>query len=343
MKKRLKRGLSPRASAIRSFASLAKEPVLIATHANADPDAVASSLALSHLLKHMGLESVDVAFPEGPSRLSRKILSGLGLHLRYLREPPRKVYRAVAVVDATNSVQLSAFHSAAERAELLLVVDHHTPPGDLAAMASYAVIEKEPATAVIICQAAEDLSVPLDSHLATLALAGLIFDSKRFIQITPAALRTAARLVELGGNYELALSLLEEEVPYPERVAKLKGALRSHLLKVGEFVVAVSEIGSFEASVARALVSLGADVALVASERDGECRLSVRLSRSFFARTGLSASRDLAARVADDLGGEGGGHDMAGGYKGPCSASSVLRAALAVLTSRLGSRAGALR
>lgn len=328
---------------IRSFADAADEPVLVATHANADPDALASSLLLNNLLRDLGFRDVDLAFPEGPSKLSRKIMSALDIRLRYLRRPERKVYRAAAIVDATNSAQLSVFRATVEQAGTLLVIDHHTPPGELVARASYSLIREEPATTVIVCRAIEGFSTRLEGNLATLALSGILFDSRRFVRATPEALRVVARLLELGGNYELALSLLEEEAPYAERVARLKGALRCQVLNVGGYLVAVSEIGSYEAAVARALVSLGADVAIVVSERDGECRLSIRTSRSFLDKTKLSASRDIALTIARLLGGEGGGHDAAGNYKGSCTASEALRAALLALTSKLGSKPKVLK
>lgn len=328
---------------VRLFAEHAREPVLVTTHANADPDAVASSILLKRLLQALGLETVDLAFPEGPSRLSRKIMSALGVQLQYMRKPARTVYRAAAVVDATNGAQLSGFRKTVGEAELLLVIDHHMPPGELAAKADFSLIRDEPATTVLVCQAALDRPSLLDQALSTLALAGILFDSRRFVRVTPDALRTVARLLELGGNYALALSLLEEETPYAERVAKLKGALRSHVVNIGGFLVAISEIGSYEASVARALVSLGADVALVASSRDGECRLSIRASRSFLERARVSASGDIASSIAEVLGGEGGGHDAAGNYKGHCTTSEALRVALLTLASKLAARPKALK
>lgn len=328
---------------VKRFVDNAQEPVLVATHVNADPDALASSILLSYLLREMGFGDIDLAFPEGPSRLSRRIMDALNVRPSYLRKPKRDTYRAAAVVDATNGVQLSIFRKAIERADLLLVIDHHAPPGELVAKASYSLIREEPAATVLVCQALEGFSVPLSQDLATLALTGILFDSRRFVRATPETLRAVARLLELGGSYELALSLLEEEVPYAERIAKLKGVLRSHVLNIGGFLVAVSEIGSYEASVARALVSLGADVALVASTRDGECRLSIRASRSFLERTKLFASGDIALSVADALGGEGGGHDTAGNYKGQCTTSDAIRVALLTLTSKLGTKPRVLK
>lgn len=322
-----------------SFASSASDEVLILTHANADPDAAASAALLASLLRRLGVGRVSYGFPEGLSKASRRVLQGLNIELKYFKEPPRRRYWAVAVVDATNSIQLGAFRKAVERAKVLLLVDHHSPPGDLVRRSKYSIVSSEPATALIIYGVARALGVRFDSKLATLALTGALFDTRRFVHATPYALRAVARLVEEGADYQLALSLLESEEDFSERAAKLKGAARCHVLRFGEHLIAITEIGSFEASVARALVSLGADAAFAASERDGECRLSIRLSRGFHTRTGLSAGRDLASALAEHFDGEGGGHDLAGTFKGRCTASEVLRKTLQILSDALGAKA----
>lgn len=330
------------ARAIREFASDSKGEVLVITHANADPDAVASALLLAHALTRLGVRKVVVAFPEGASKLSRKILEGLGMAVEYLSRPPRARYAAVAVVDATNRNQLGAFRGVLKGARVLLL-DHHLPPGDVASIANYAIVMRETAATVIAYFAAKRLGVPVDQQLATLALAGLLFDTRRFLHATPNSLRVAVQLIEEGGDYALALSLLKEEEDFSERVAKLKGAMRCHVLRVGSYLVAASEVGSFEASVARALVALGADVVLVASERDGECRLSIRLSQLFHEKTSFSASRDLASRLTAGIRGEGGGHDTAASFKGTCTSSFALREALGIVTGTLRAKATPLK
>lgn len=328
------------AKTLMSFAANARGDVLILTHVNADPDAVASAVILASLLKRLGLSRASLAFPEGPSKVSKRVLSGLKLRVRYFEEPPRQRYTSVAVVDAANSNQLGAFRRVVGGARELLLIDHHLPPGDLVQRSRYRVLAPEPATTLIVCGIAQAVGAQITGDLATLALTGILFDTRRFIHVTPHALQVTAQLIERGAaDYQKALSLLETEEDFSERVAKLKGAARCHVIRYGDFLVAVTEIGSFEASVARALLSLGADAALVASERDGECRLSIRLSRSFHLKTGLSAGGDLASALAERLNGKGGGHAQAGTFKGRCSASEALREALQILGSALGAKA----
>lgn len=324
------------ARAVLEFASSAEKGALIVTHTNADPDAVASALMLRATLLSLGVRNVQLAFPEGPSKLSRKLLDGLGLRVEYASSPDNALPASVAVVDASNCNQLGLFCPHVRQARDLLIIDHHTPPGDLAQAASHLVVRQEPATTVLVYEAIRPLGVKLKPTLLTLALAGLIFDSKRFIHVSPLALRVTSDIIERGGDYRKALTLLEEEVDFSERVARLKGVMRCGVLRVSEWLIAISEVGSFEASVARSLISLGADVAIVASERRGECRLSIRLSKALHSRAGLSVGRDIMPRLAEKLRGRGGGHDMAGGFNGKCKASEALREALNVVIEALG-------
>lgn len=324
------------ARAVLEFASGAKRGAVVVTHTNADPDAAASALMLRAALLSLGVREVQLAFPEGPSRLSRKLLRELKLHVEYVSTLSDTLPASVAVVDASNCNQLGPLCSHARLARNLLVMDHHVPPGDLARIASHSVVRREPATVVLVYEAVKSLGVKLDPQLLTLALAGLIFDSKRFIHVSPSALRAAAEIVEEGGVYHRALALLEEEADFSERVARLKGAMRCGVLRVGNWLIAISEVGSFEASVARSLISLGADVAIVASERQGECRLSIRLSRALHSGVGLSVGRDIMPMLTERLKGRGGGHDMAGGFNGRCRASEALREALNAVIEALG-------
>ena len=322
---------------LQDFVSLAREGVVVLTHLNADPDAVASSLLMREVLLASGVEEVVVAFPEGMSRLSRRVLSGLDIRVDCLESPVRHVEkRPVVAVDVSNCNQLGAFCSVIRGARCLMVVDHHIPPGDLVQLTPYSIVQREPASTILVYHLARLMDVELDAKLLTLTLIGILFDSRRFVHVTPTALRVTAELLERGADYRKALSLLEERMSLSERIARLKGAQRSSVVRYGDYLVAVSEIGSYEASVARALISLGADVAIVARERGGECRVSIRVSSDFRSKTGVSVGRDLAASLAEKLGGEGGGHDMAGGFNGKCSAGVALREALRILANKIG-------
>lgn len=285
--------------------ALEGKSVVILTHKNADPDAVGCAFVMQRICQQYRVHA-EVYLPEGPSGLSKKILGTLGF--TWQSEHPDS--NAVIVCDTSNVHMLGEAGKVAEQASALLIIDHHKPPGNLVEKASITVLQEEPASTVLAVKIAEALKVDLDSKLSTLALTGIVYDTRRFMSASPATFHAAKWLLEMGGDYSLALKLLEEEEDRSEIIAKLKGVQRASILDVCGYIVAVSEVSSHEASVARALVSLGADLAIVAGGRDIS-RASIRVSGRLLER-GFDSSR-LVYKVAKELGGEGGGHSGASG------------------------------
>ncbi|MEM3892674.1 MAG: DHH family phosphoesterase [Thermofilum sp.] len=296
------------------------EEILIVTHVNADPDAVATALVVKSVLEGRGFRA-KTCFPEGPSKLSKELLAKLEVAYR---NDCSCAARRVIVCDTSNESMLAGAAECLKSAEIV-IIDHHEP-GSLIHRASTAVVDaKEVAATVIAVELAKLAGVGLEPKLATLALAGILYDSKRFSLVTPRALRAAAWLLESGGSYEAALLHPEEELEYSERIARLKAAQRAMIIDICGTVVALTEVSAYEASAARALVALGADLAFVLGGK-GELRVSARASERVL-DAGLSIA-EIAKRVAASLGGEGGGHKGAGGVKirNEKSRSEVLRA-----------------
>jgi len=94
-----------------------------------------------------------------------------------------------------------------------------------------------------------------------------------------------------------------------QRIAILKAAGRAVVKRQGNWLIASTQINSFEGSAAMALVDLGADVAFAAGKHFNLCRVSARASREA-ARTGLNLS-EILREIAGAHGGEGGGHQAA--------------------------------
>ena len=235
------------------------ERILVVTHVNADPDAVATALVVREVLAALGFNAV-ACFPGGISRVSRDLLERLGINYESSCECRA---RYVVVCDASNEAVLGEAAACLAGAAGVMIIDHHEA-GSLAGRASVAVIEPgEPAATTLAVELAQAAEVRLSPQLASLALGGILYDTKRFMAASPRTLRAAAWLLESGGQYEQALPKPEEELDYSERVARLKAAQRAVLVDVCGHIVAVSEVTAYEASAARALVSLGADLSLI--------------------------------------------------------------------------------
>lgn len=285
---------------------------VIITHRNADPDAVAASMILWAACRAMGSQAC-IALPEGVSRPSKRVLEALGLSLPLCSGAEEA--ELVVVVDASNKPQLGA-EAGRLGGSKVVVVDHHEP-GDIMSEAdeSYVVVGAASSTQLAL-DVARAAGTPLPFEVLSLALAGILYDTRRFSNADPPALRWASILLELGAEYarmvEALQSSRQEGLPdFSERWAKLRAAQRLRIAKFcGEYIAAVTHIGSFESSVARALIELGADVAAVATQRKDEVRVSVRVSRRAL-EAGVKAS-ELASYIASKFGGRGGGHEAAG-------------------------------
>ena len=130
-------------------------------------------------------------------------------------------------------------------------------------------------------------------------------------------------LIEQAGvNVEDVLALTDSPTDISERVAQMKGGQRMRFERVGEYIVAVSQGSSFESSVCKAMLSLGADIAFVASQRDQEFRLSAR-ARQDLVRKGLHLGQ-LLGDVGQETDNDGGGHGGAAGLVGVGDAEAIL-------------------
>ena len=211
------------------------------------------------------------------------------------------------VVDASNSIQLGKEYEGVKR---VYVIDHHMP-GDLKEKAIKSYIDKNATSNTqLIIKALSELNLRLEEKtLATLGLTGIIFDSKRFQLVDVDMLDAVKQLILWGGSYEKALELttmpMSEDFSF--RIARFKALQRMKFSKAcKELIVAITKIGSFESRIAKTLIDLGADVAVVIGHHENELRLSIRVSEKAL-KNGIDAFT-LAKYVSEKIGGAGGGH-----------------------------------
>ncbi len=244
-------------------------------------------------------------FPEGLNKLSKKIVRELNLDLNLCRDDIPEVF---LVVDASNSIQLGREYEGVKR---VYVIDHHMP-GDLKERAIKSYIDKNATSNTqLIIKALSELNLRLEEKtLATLGLTGIIFDSKRFQLLDVDMLDAVKQLILWGGSYEKALELttimsINEDFSF--RIAKFKAMQRMKFSKAcKELIVVITKIGSFESRIAKTLIDLGADVAVVIGHHENELRLSIRVSEKAL-KNGIDAFA-LAKYISEKVGGIGGGH-----------------------------------
>ena len=120
-----------------------------------------------------------------------------------------------------------------------------------------------------------------------------------------------------------------------ERIARLKACQRAKLMKIDDWIIALSHVSAFQASAARALISLGADLAVVAGQVDDAVRISLRCTNEFHEKTGIHLGRDIAKPLGDYLHGMGGGHSISAGVNGVGDVEAALKKCVRILREKI--------
>ncbi|MBO0889128.1 DHH family phosphoesterase, partial [Candidatus Bathyarchaeota archaeon] len=176
----------------------------------------------------------------------------------------------------------------------------------------------------------------LGAHEARALLAAIFVETKHFLLATESTFHIAAGLVKAGADPRRLSEMLSSPVSRSERIARLKAAGRSQVVLMGDWIVATSELGSYQSSAARALLAIGAHVALVAGESKEKVRVNMRATEDFYSKTGVHLARDMSIPIGKKLMGVGGGHATAAGLSVPGQVQDVLKACIDMLKESLG-------
>ena len=290
------------------------ETLLILGHQNADPDAVCSAFAFSRLALRLNKKlKLTFAAPEGISKLSKQITSVIPLEVTDNTDP--SAADLIVTVDTNTVQQLGDLRDRVVRSgKPLVMIDHHAPHPDNEKTATLVICdETATSTCEMILEMHRKLHVRLSREASQALLIGLLVETGHLTVANPHTFYAATELIRQGADPEAALAVTRSTMDESERIARLKSAQRLRLERVGKWVVALSEVGSYHASAARGLIALGAHVAVVAGKRDSEVTVSLRSSKEINSETGFHLGRDLASPLGLKMGGMGGGHATAAG------------------------------
>lgn len=310
--------------------------ICILCHQNADPDAICSAFALSGLLKRLIPEVKIQCFADGLNKVSKKVVKRLKMNISTgydLNECD-----LYFLVDTSNFEQLGALKDHIRAvSEPVIIVDHHQyhPEGKKISNL-YIHNDTVCSTSEIVYNLYKRLNMiprPLDAYAL---LIGITYDSRHFILGTPETFESATTLMRLGVNYEEVIELLRSSLDYSERIARLRAAKRHTIHIIEGWIIVVSNIGAFEASVARSLLDLGADVALVASDQNKEkkVRISGRAKRGITRETGLNLGK-IFQKIGPLINGEGGGHQNAAACNGTTNLDAGMKETLKLIKNGL--------
>ncbi len=291
--------------------------ILLLCHHNADPDAVCSAFAFSQLLKQLRPKlKIEIAAAQGPSRLSKFMLKSLPATLT--DQPNIEEANVIVLLDTNTVQQLDDWGGRVKASKTpIIVIDHHASHPETESLATLIVAdETASSTCEIVYSLFKEAEVELTSIEAKALFLGIAFDTRHFILASSATLKILAELTGVGVKAEEALSSLSLPMVPSERIARLKAGKRVKLSKIDNWLMAFSHVSAYQASAARALVALGAHVAIVAGLHGEKIQISMRASREFHEKTGIHLGRDIAKPLGEYLHGMGGGHAVSAGANG---------------------------
>jgi len=195
--------------------------------------------------------------------------------------------------------------------------------------------ENVSSTCEIIYNFYKQSGVKIGENEAKALFLGIAFDTRHFVLANSSALKTIAELIDTGVNAQEALAVLSLPMDFSERVARLKACKRAKLFKIGDWIVALSHVSAFQASAARAIIDLGAHVAVVAGQKNESLEISFRCTREFHEKTCIHLGRDIAKPLGEYLNGMGGGHSTAAGVNGFGDIEAGLKRCLRILKEKI--------
>ncbi len=216
---------------------------LVVTHENPDGDALGSLLAATLALRQVGKDAVMYLAGDAPLPREYAFMPLDGL----LREPPADAAeRVLLAVDCAKEERIGEA-GAAERAPLVLDVDHHhdnTRFGDV-----NLIVPGASSTAEVLRDVIRELGVELTPDLAEPLYIALVTDTGRFqyANTTPKALRLAAELVEAGADIHAVFQQFYESVEFAKLKLLARVLERAEVLEGGRVVISHLLRGDFAA------------------------------------------------------------------------------------------------
>jgi phosphoesterase RecJ-like protein len=310
--------------------------VLLLCHHNADPDAVCSAYAFQSLLTKCRPNMVaEIGTGQGISRLSKHILKHIPVTVNL--QPDVEKADAIVLLDTNTTQQLGhlAVRVVNSRAPLI-VIDHHAAHPQTEQIAKLCITSEETSsTCEMVYNFYRQLDLKPGLNEAKALFLGITFDTRHFVLASSSTFKTIAELSDIGVNPQEELSSLALPMDFSERVARMKACRRAKLIKMGNWIIALSHVSAYQASAARALVDLGAHMAAVGGQKDEKVEISLRCTRDFNHVTGIHLGRDIAKPLGESLQGMGGGHATAAGVNGTGAVDKGLKRCLRLVKENL--------
>ncbi len=311
--------------------------VVVVCHRHADVDAYCAAYGIKYILKRLAKRiSISVAVPNELGLLAKKV--ALKYPVKLIKKPDFEKADLAVVVDTGHLDLLGKLKESLIKSNCIKVfLDHHPLNDSIKNVADYVVLnETATSTSEIVYDVLTSLNLPLSKVVAQVLLTGIIFDSQHLKLADYKTILGVSDLCRNGGSIGESINVLGSSRDRPEKIARLKAAQRLCLHLLGDWILGTTEVKSYHSSVARALLDLGVDVAVVVGQNGDESRCCLRSTQAFHKTNEIHLGRDVAEKVAISMDGLGGGHPTAASFNVKTSSKIVLTSVLTTFEDLMG-------
>ncbi len=307
--------------------------IYVVTHRLADVDAYCASYTAARLLHTFAKNStVKAIFPKGLNTIARKVSKKFPI--RTEKNADFTKADLIAIVDTNNPLLLAeSMQGVIESKAKKILIDHH-PLGKTAKKIANVMFVNTKASSAseVVYDLCRSNKVRVSKSMAQVFMLGIMADSQHLYLANGKTIKAVSELYKMGASIETTKNILMRERDLSERVARLKGASRISLYNGNSFIVAFSRIGSFHASVARALVDLGADLGIAIGGDGKESKASLRATQKFYKVSKLHLGIDVTSKISDS----GGGHPTAASLSSELDENTLERLLFEAIEAKLG-------
>ena len=285
---------------------------LLLCHHNADPDSLGSAIAFALYLKSIGIEKVRIGVAQSVSSYAKRLLTFSPVPLE---KDPLVEEEVVVIFDTSSLEQLEPIEI--PRGKTVIVIDHHAEK-EKPIRADIAVVDSSrTSTAEIVWELFKYLSF-YDEKAVKVLLAGIVTDTANFRFANAKTFKAVSEMLErfpiqMGEIFQLVAPVSDENIDQAKRMAILKACQRLEIKKFRKYIIAVSRVSAYESLACKTFLNLGADIAIVGSEKKG-VRISAR-AKEGLVKKGLHLGK-IMEKVGPIIEGSGGGHAGAAGANG---------------------------
>jgi phosphoesterase RecJ-like protein len=310
--------------------------VLLLCHRSADADAICSAYALQGLLKRFLPNVVfEIGCPAGINKPSKTLLENLPITVNL--KPNLESAGTFILLDMNTVKQLDEAAEVVQNSPAAkIIIDHHAPNQETLQICKLCFVDDSAAAnCELIYRLYAEVDIRPTLQEATAMFVGIAFDTRHFALANSPTFQIIAKLVAEGIDAQKTLLAYSLPIDLSERTAKLKACKRAKILKVGEWLIALSHVSAYQASAAKSLIDLGAHVSAVAGKKSGKIEISLRSTRDFYEQTNVHLGTEIATPLGEYLGGVGGGHAMAAGVSGSGEIQDALKQCQKLLEQKL--------